>query len=187
MTAFDPLFRYPIRTSQALGYDEPTGQKKTSEDIASDLDFMDFFLETYLSEVGKNAINAGTVVEYTPTITGLNWALGNGTLLGRKVAAGLTMFIAKFTIGSTTTLGDGALGIALPVTNAVTLTPANCMAYDSSSGNLYGGTAELQSTLAYPRFGTLLLGAQIVGVTSTAPFTFSTADVVIVTGVVNPI
>lgn len=174
-------FRFPVRMSQALGYDEPEGTKKPQEDIVADLDLRDIDTETFLSSVSQSNISTGSWVTYVPTITGTGWAQGNGTLVGERLYNGeQTVFVVKLTFGSTTTAGAGNLAFALPATPHMTLVPLNTYILDTSASQRYGGGGELQSTLAYP----MLTGAAgaMSFVVAGAPVTFSTGDIIAMVG-----
>lgn len=174
-------FQLPIRTAVALGYDEPRGVTKAPEDIAADLDFIDFSLETYLSAVGQTATSTGAWVAYSSTLTGAGWTQGNGVIDAKRVVSGnITTVVVKFTFGSTTVAGGGNLAFSLPNTPAVILTPLNTYIQDVSASARYGGGGELQSTLAYPML-TGAAGAMSFVVAGT-PVMFSTGDVVALMG-----
>lgn len=175
------FFQLPIRTAVALGYDEPAGTTKSADDIAADLDFIDFALETYLSAAGQTTVSSGTWVSYSSTLTGTGWVQGNGTITSQRVVFGdVTTFVVKFTFGSTTVAGAGNLAFSLPNLPAVVLTPLNTYIQDLSAAARYGGGGELQSTLAYPML-TGAAGAMSFVVAGT-PVTFSTGDVIAVMG-----
>lgn len=183
MSTFDTNFRLSISTAQALGYDEPDDIKKDKDDIISDLDYQDRQFEGFLSGFAQSSVSTGAWVVFTPTITGTGWDLGDGTLVGERVYNGNSVtFITKFTMGPLSVAGIGALAFALPATaDGVSLfAPVKSLIVDLSSGERYGGSGEIQSTLVYAH-AHISTGADAFVITG-RPITFSTGDVIAVSG-----
>lgn len=117
---------------------------------------------------------------YTPVLStnGTAPSLGNGALIGRFVTIGtLTQFFAQLTVGSTTTLGTGTLRFSLPAThsqafvgNGLGITAA--FAFYPALTSLSGTNSVALITTAIP--GTVF--------TSTNPVTWSTGDIIRVSG-----
>lgn len=175
------IFRLPVPTRIALGYDEEGADKKPQEDVNADLDFNDFALETYLSSAGQTASSSGTYTSFSPTVAGVGSAVGNGTLTGRKIINGANVqWFAILTVGPTTTFGAAPLQISLPATPDIVGLPMHVHILDASSGARYSGQAYITSTYAFPAVTST--GGLLVSVIAGVPVTFSTGDQVIVLG-----
>lgn len=135
-------------------------------------------INTYLSHTG------GAWNSYTPTLGGIT--LGNGTLVGKWFRAGrFIKFKVKLTFGSTTSV-SGAMTIGLPVAYADG-TDAEVFAallYDASANQRYPAKSQAITTStvsinAINAAGTYLVEA---ATSSTVPFTWTTSDILIVSG-----
>lgn len=123
------------------------------------------------------SVPPGPWTAYTPTLS--NATLGNGTVVGRyRVLDGKTVtFVARFLLGTTSTLTAGSFGISLPVTSAAGtgapegLVTATC--YKSSTNTLYlaGGGIGATSTTVSPYVHAS------TGINNTNPFTWGSGDV----------
>jgi hypothetical protein len=128
-------------------------------------------------------IGSGAWTTYPPTIA--NLTQGNGTLVAKYAKAGRwTAFYVSFTLGSTSSVGAGAITVSLPVTAALV-----------GAGALWGQVVDT-GTQNYPLFpiwasttsltlaaintaGTYAVAA---GLATTVPFTWGSTDVFIVGG-----
>ena len=124
----------------------------------------------------------GAWTAYTPTVGGTGWAIGNGTAAGYHRQLGKTVhFRIQITFGSTSTFGSSALRVTAPATGAGYTNTTIAELYDSSAAAHY--LAHIiwfsSSTLEVYTVGTNGLGA---GVTSTAPFTWASGDILQVSG-----
>lgn len=132
---------------------------------------------TQVSPSGKGAAAWTT---YTPSLT--NWTLGNGTITGKWVQVGKTVFFRSvLTFGSTTTAASSAPNISLP-----TAAIANDNTYDVQarfwhSPSMYQAAAYQVSTTVY---GAFIIGTNGVYLTpsTTTPFTWATGDQVLISG-----
>lgn len=119
-------------------------------------------------------------LSYTPTV--VNITVGNGTLTGRYIQIGKTVFgRVEFTLGSTSAVGTSPT-FSIPVT-AVTLATTESIGFATflDSGNfLYDGFLYLSSTTvaAITAKDATSTYVRNVGVTATAPFTFGTSDAI---------
>ena len=143
-------------------------------------------IETLLNVDLFQAVNtSGQPVwsDYTPTWTGGSPAIGNGTLTGRYLRMGAkTVFVnIKLTGGSGTTWGASAWSFSLPVSNAL-VGLFTVFAFDAApSATVYPG-------MAYIGSGTTLVPivsagtAAGTGVINTTPFTWTTSDILEISG-----
>ena len=121
---------------------------------------------------------------YTPTLTG--FTLGNGTITGASLTIGKTvLWRVSLTFGTTTTAASASPTFTLPATGlAASNLPVNALFYDLSTTTYYQAVGRQNSTttvaLAIP-------GASGVFTTptTTTPFTWTTGDVILASGVVE--
>lgn len=122
----------------------------------------------------------GDWTTFTPTWT--NLTVGNGTVVARwrQINAKAIEFNIRLTFGSTTSI-SGNVGVSTPATIATsnTFAPARLVAYDSSSGNVYGGVGILSTSTSLTLFAG---GSPFAVITSAAPFAWATGDVLHVSG-----
>lgn len=133
----------------------------------------------------------GAWTEYTPTLGGTGWAIGDGTVNGVYCQIGKVVhFRVQVTFGATSTFGAAsALQLTTPVSANSPASPANqantmkALARDVSAGAWY--------TLAVRPFNasTTACGLFVSGTnglnantTSTAPFTWASGDIVYFSG-----
>lgn len=117
---------------------------------------------------------------WTPTWSGFagNPALGNGTMNAKYRRIGKTIDgVIALTMGSTTTFGSGQWRFSLPggatVRTGHEYTCAVWM-FDASASNRYVGAGRIAGTLL--ELHNAALGATQGSVTSAAPFTWATSD-----------
>lgn len=126
-----------------------------------------------------------TFASYTPswTATTANPAIGNGTIAGGYWQAGkLVHFRASITMGTTTTYGTGTWQLTLPVTpKSNGRLPAVGTFADISAGSIYDARLYWTSTTTAV-FAYLGASGLYTAVTSTAPFTWASTDVVAIEG-----
>jgi len=128
-------------------------------------------------------------ISYTPTLGGTGWALGNGTSAGKYIRIGNTVhFRAEIVIGSTTSKGSvsptisAPLSVAQPASQGLIL---NASLWDKST-SLYFAIAHVD-TATWNRFTVYAAASSpsyvaISPATSTAPFTWTTTDVIHISG-----
>jgi hypothetical protein len=120
---------------------------------------------------------------FTPTWT--NLTAGNGTNVGYYAVAGqTTIFRVVFTFGTTSSIG-GSVSVNYPAT-AVALggnvpVSAGVSYIDSNPGTTYEGKAVNASSAAVSLFSLAVSGANVVtaALSSTAPFTWTTGDIIL--------
>lgn len=127
---------------------------------------------------------------YTPVLGGTGWSLGNGTATGKYTRIGKTVhFRAEIVIGSTTTKSaTTSPNITVPLSIAQTAHGAqvfNCGLFDVSAA-LYFGLAHVSTTTwdkatIYGLYSATTFG-QITAVTATDPFTWTTGDLMQMSG-----
>lgn len=128
---------------------------------------------------------------YTPTwtaVTGANPAIGNGTLNGRYLVMGKTVFVRIIVkMGSTTTYGTANSWLfALPFNWSTVLYPShhfpfgNAQYYDNSAGTLYAGSVRTSYTYSNKIIGIapLTTGTYVShsALANVIPFTWATND-----------
>ena len=136
-------------------------------------------INTYLSHTGS-AWNS-----YTPSLSGVT--LGNGTLVGDYWRAGrFTGFKVKLTFGTTTSV-SGAMVVGLPVayadgTDAETF---SALMYDASTVTRIRGGVTATTTTTVTVNALLSSGTYVsdTATSSTVPFTWTTSDILIVSGI----
>lgn len=136
-------------------------------------------------EVQFNGVNAsGAWESWTPSYT--NFTLGNGTLEYAKYKQiGKTVFFKiKVTLGSTSSMGSAPL-VTLPVTAAdVSVVATTWGEYNDATGGTYPAFVRINSgTTTQFRLGYLNATPVISNASATAPFTWTTNDHFIVTGI----
>ena len=112
---------------------------------------------------------------YTPTLTsgGVAPSLGNGTINGYYSRVGSAIFVViNLQIGSTTTLGTGALRFSLPVTKPDGEVICGGGAVLNRGGTLYTANVQIPGGVGY----TELIRDTSGSVTATSPGTFATGD-----------
>lgn len=117
---------------------------------------------------------------FTPALTSANGdaSLGNGTLTGSWARSGsvITATVA-LTLGSTTSMGTGAVRLSVPLASTVSVQAGSAIATDSSASTTFVFGTVLSALQAFVTFrsdgGTT--------VSSTAPFTWATGDTLRVT------
>jgi hypothetical protein len=108
-------FRLPIRTAVALGYDEEGGQKKDQEDIVADLDYLDFTLEDFLSNLATGGAGVGTTRSASdPAVVQSTSVASTPTFSEYRNQGGFTTWTAIIQIDSAGT-GNNAVTVATPV------------------------------------------------------------------------
>lgn len=138
---------------------------------------------------GNMAILGGAWSTYTPTLT--NITLGNGTLAGRYRAVGKTVdFLITLTFGSTTSITGSNSKMTLPVTAlSGNWTSGDCAGYDTSANQWFplciftaaaGGGASTADFLI--KTYNTSAGSNAVTISSSAPFTWATGDVLTIRG-----
>lgn len=125
----------------------------------------------------KGFANAfGALGSYTPTLGGTGWALGNGTATGKYLQVQKMVYVrARITFGSTSTYGSAALTISLPVTPADTQLLTGRVV-DVSAGATCAFVAVTSGATVVSRL--LDTAPTSAGLTSTAPMTFASGDIV---------
>ncbi|NMO52035.1 hypothetical protein HH310_12610 [Actinoplanes sp. TBRC 11911] len=132
----------------------------------------EIFLDDFLPQLGP-------WTAFTPTYgaAGGSPAIGNGSLVGRYLRMGKTVFyVARMTWGSTTVTGTSFLRFGLPSTpNAAIDYIGSAMLLDVSAGTAgYLTSTSMASAVPY-----VLIGAPTGGlVTNTIPFTLASGDIV---------
>ena len=125
---------------------------------------------------------------YTPTIGGAGWALGNATNTGLYCQIGKTVhFAIRVVFGSTSTYGAGRPTLSLPVTATSAAGNFDFLTdvayFDASATVRNHGTADFSTTnvdlFVWNSAGTYVAAN---GVTNTVPFTWTTTDVIYVSG-----
>lgn len=120
--------------------------------------------------------------DYTPewTASTTNPTIGNGTLAGRYIQAGDTVFVrAYLKVGSTSTNGSGAYSLSMPVEAAATVPQAlSGWLVDASESDRYPVTVLLTGT-----FVRILDSTASFGVSSTSPFTWAVNDEILIAGI----
>jgi len=124
---------------------------------------------------------------YTPTFT--NVTTGNGTITGKYIQIGKTVFFyARFVFGSTSAI-TGTVSISLPVTSinyttAYTKVIGQVSAFDASAAQQYTGVSAWTNTTTVEPDITNVSGTYAVssGITSTIPMTWATGDVLDLNG-----
>lgn len=113
---------------------------------------------------------------YTPALT--NAAVGNGTITGRYLQMGKTVFFtAQFTLGSTSAVGTQPT-VSAPVAGQAASYVVAGQAYDSSANALYTIVGSL------PTSGTAIrLGSGGGDVTASVPFVWAVGDNIVLSGV----
>jgi hypothetical protein len=122
--------------------------------------------------------------DWTPSYS--NIIEGNGTVVAKYIQIGKTVhYRYRLTLGSTSGVGTTAT-ISLPVTSVdyAVNTPIGECIYTDANGSVYNGAAMLVTTT------TLVLRVNtasttfttVTGTSSTIPFTWTTSDVVSITG-----
>jgi hypothetical protein len=148
--------------------------------------------KTYSGTAWEDGFKSGAWISYTPAVNsfgaGTDWALGNGTVVGKYQKVGrLVIGYATLLFGSTTTFGTKSLISSVPLTpNAPSLSNlplGNTRSFDVSTGNAFTGHAELGSGtgLAPVVQSTSLARTTAENVTSTVPFTWVNGDYILIT------
>lgn len=131
--------------------------------------------------IAGTGTSLGAWTAFTPTLAG--FTLGDGTVTGKYSQAGKTVsWNATMTFGSTSAAAAASPTLTIPVTAAsATNAPVGAEFYDVSTTTYYDAVGRYSSTtvvtLAIP-------GASGVWTTpsTTAPFTWATGDMIIVSG-----
>jgi len=172
----DRFFKYGVRWS------ELQDKLELDQETVEMLQRRDDQLEHYLGQTQWRS--------YTPT--GSNFTIGNGTLLGRYRLQGLSLdYFIYFRLGSTSAIG----------TNPKFFVPegmlVNTHVFDTGGGRYFAGTgtAALYDSSANVYYEAVTLaadsGRQVIttrivhggaNVTATTPFTWTTADDIILSG-----
>lgn len=132
--------------------------------------------------ISGSGVSLGAWTAYTPTLAGTGWAIGNGTATGFYCQIGkMVYFWARFTMGSTSTYGAVPPTLTLPVTGTNNMDPiANVNIrgnlFDSSSGLSYVASGKNNGSNSNIAVYYSNASAQMVQVTSTAPFTWAVSD-----------
>jgi hypothetical protein len=125
----------------------------------------------------------GAWTAYTPTLGGTGWALGNGTLGFFYCQIGkIVMVRGIITFGSTSTFGGAALTVSLPVTGRtgqmVNYPGITCAARDVSATQRFQMFPVFNNTTTITMQCLSSAAGLTVAVTSTAPFTWESGDVI---------
>ena len=147
MSSIDPVFRWPIRLSAALGYDELDSEQKSKDDISADLDYRDTFTEDFLTQVGTTSTENAAWTSYTPTF--VNFTLGDGAINRARYRVTATSVLAQVavTLGGTSAMGTnptfgvpiaaasngGAVGVAFIGDTGTRGIPCACVIAGSGS------------------------------------------------------
>lgn len=136
----------------------------------------------FLQSGGGTTVSwAGAYTAYTPVwaSSGTAVALGNGTITGSYIQIGKhVQGTILLTMGSTTTYGTGNYTLTLPVAAAGgTLTPLGLVSAVDSGVATYTATALLSSSTTV-QLNTVASPNTLI--TATVPFTFATADLIVV-------
>ena len=130
----------------------------------------------------------GSWTEYTPTLSGTGWEIGNGTVTGSYCQIGkIVNFTALVTFGSTSTFGSAPYSqpspsLTVPVTastGAIYLSNSECE--DVSAGTYYATMAHRVSTTTI-EVRALNSSQQYAFIDSTFPFTWAAGDIMRVQG-----
>ena len=125
---------------------------------------------------------------YTPAIGGAGWALGNASVTGLYCKIGkIVHFAIRVVFGSTSTYGAGRPTLTLPVTATSAAGNfdfvTNVAYFDASATVRNQGTADFSTTnvdlFVWGSAGTYV---NALGVTNAVPFTWTTSDVIYVSG-----
>ena len=118
---------------------------------------------------------------WTPTIGGVGWSLGNGTVTGRYHRIGDTVhYYLQMVWGSTTTSGTGGLTLTLPSTLSGTIEQwGSGVFYDPGSSTYYRLSNRMTSGSAVPMHGS---SAIQTFTTSTKPVAYATNQRIELTG-----
>lgn len=183
----DSWFRFPYYSSVALGYEEPEGQPKSREDIASDMDYRDQLLEDFLSNVaaGTTGVLSTGTESWTPGVAGTGWAYTAGSRSGAYQKIG-NIVVASFSIvfGAVGDGGSGQLQITGLPHAAMTGQKwfGSGVWYDDSLDDSFDATFILDpgATAMTAWYGLVnnafVLADLRTGITETAPFTFAAGD-----------
>lgn len=117
------------------------------------------------------------LLQWTAAVS--NPVIGNGVILAKYIQVGkLVIYTGSITMGSSTTFGSSTWFVSLPVTPIATAAgnttyPGSCLLFDNSAvSGRQSGTASIFTTTQVDFYiGT---GGQV---TSAAPFTWATSDV----------
>ena len=175
MSSIDPVFRWPVRLSAALGYDELDGEQKSKDDIAADLDYRDTFTEDFLTQVGSTTTENAAWTGYTPTF--VNFTLGDGTInrARYRVTATTVLLQVTVTLGASSVMGSIPT-ISLPVAAASGAATCGSARYLDNGTRHYVGvvivaSSGLVANLIQPGAGNSGL------VDATNPYTWATGDI----------
>lgn len=124
----------------------------------------------------------GPWIAFTPTVSGTGWAIGNGTITGKYTRVGRTVFFQiQIVWGTTSTFGTGQLIVGLPFA-AQSVVSEQFLAFGTHTGT---GSWVLQSSINTAndlRLFALGANGALSAVTSTAPFTWASTDVLNIAG-----
>jgi len=129
---------------------------------------------------------AGDFTTYTPTITGTGTTAGAISVTGRHQRIGDVIFVnARITLAADTVIGSD-VSVSVPVNGTGGFMQLlNCSYLDTSLGVLYQGEAQTDSATSFllktPRPG-IDAEQDSVNVSTNAPFTWTTGDVIRVHG-----
>lgn len=126
----------------------------------------------------------GAWTAFTPGLSGVGWALGNGTAAGVYVQIGkICHFRASITFGNTSTFGSQSPAITgLPLTMSATDgNMATAQFLDSSAVTKYGALPVESSTTGF-RVNTWGTNGVVTTTTSTVPFAWASGDVIYLAG-----
>lgn len=143
-------------------------------------------LNTYLRDNQDAMFPSGDGWEdWTPSYS--NFTVGNGTVEARYIQAGkLVVCHFTWTFGSTSSIDGAAATVSAPVTAASEYTANNSVGnshFFESGGSTYPGNVRLQTTttlrpIVWNAASTYVVEA---GITSSAPFTWGTNDILMFT------
>lgn len=132
-----------------------------------------------LTNVAAATTKAEAWATGTPAISGTGWVLSNGTLASRFIQRGKTVeFSIKYTVGSTDTIGSGALTITSSTFPTGLDTSVHANSFSKTGGATYGGAGRMTTAGAFsPRFTPSTAGGADQTGTSTSPTTWATGDI----------
>ena len=175
MSSIDPVFRWPIRLSAALGYDELDSEQKSKDDIAADLDYRDTFTEDFLTQVGTTSTENAQWTGYTPIFT--NFTLNSGTINRARYRTTATTVLVQVTV---TLAADSVMGstptVSLPTAAASNAATVGSARYLDSGTRHYVGVAIVAGSGLVANLIHSEAGANGL-IDATNPFTWAVNDV----------
>lgn len=163
-------------TSLGIYYPDPSGVPKRQ-------DFQDIATTANAAILAASPQSAWLTFSPAWTATGTNPVIGNGSIVGRYIQLGKTVFLrASITMGSTTTYGSGQYILSLPVTAAAgSIQLADAFYFNGTNYRGYARMPAGATTLSLFAPNTTAGAADRV-VSSTVPFTFASTNSISVSG-----